>query len=166
MKGSTFKTAALSLLIGCLLSSAATYWVLKPAMVYVDDPAMLPLSDLFVLWVCAAIAISLLAFSIFLISAQRKVNKKDGVRGKAGEKAGYFLQVLSIPVIALTAYGFLSSRLLTGAGILLMCLGVFHCCWIKNKASIAFLLWGIALIILAVSLTSLGSSEIGWTELP
>ena len=166
MKASNFRIVMIALLIGCLLASVVTYWELNQIMLYVDELTALPLSELFISWICKVLAISMLSSSIFLVSAQLKRNKENRIKRTAGENAGYLFEALSIPVIILTAYGVLPSWLLIGFGIFIVCIGAFHFCRVKNKTGVSFLLWGSGLIVLEIALFLSFQSEMRWIDMP
>ena len=111
MRVNNFRLVGISLLIGSLLSFGLTYWELEPVIIYMEDPAMLPLSALFISWFCKLIAITMMILAIFLIGGKIKEYRKEGVKIKAGEKAGIFLQILSIPVILCQAFLKMSQKI-------------------------------------------------------
>lgn len=162
MRVNNFRLVGISLLIGSLLSFGLTYWELEPIIIYMEDPAMLPLSALFISWFCKLIAITMMILAIFLIGGKIKEYRKEGVKIKVGEKAGIFLQILSIPVILLTAGGVLPNYILTGTGIFLLGFGLFHSFRLKNRLGGPFIIGGIALIVSAISIPLSVQSEMRW----
>ena len=144
MRVNNFRLVGISLLIGSLLSFGLTYWELEPVIIYMEDPAMLPLSALFISWFCKLIAITMMILAIFLIGGKIKEYRKEGVKIKAGEKAGIFLQILSIPVILLLGFG------------------LFHSFRLKNRLGGPFIIGGIALIVSAISIPLSVQSEMRW----
>lgn len=162
MRVNNFRLVGISLLIGSLLSFGLTYWELEPVIIYMEDPAMLPLSALFISWFCKLIAITMMILAIFLIGGKIKEYRKEGVKIKAGEKAGIFLQILSIPVILLTAGGVLPNYILTGTGIFLLGFGLFHSFRLKNRLGAPFIIGGIALIVAAIGISLSVQSEMRW----
>lgn len=162
MRVNNFRLVGISLLIGSLLSFGLTYWELGRVIISMEDPAMLPLSALFISWFCKLIALTMMLLAIFLIGGKAKEYRKEGVKIKAGEKAGLFLQILSIPVILLAACGVLPNYILTGTGIFLLGFGLFHSFRLKNRLGGPFIIGGIALIVAAISISLSVQSEMRW----